>query len=90
MDWRAFAIAFTTVFLAEIGDKTQLLVLSLAARHRPPWMVWLGASLALIAATTVGVAVAQWLSLWVPAGALRIGAGVLFIVLGILMILDVF
>lgn len=89
MDWKALAIAFVTVFLAEIGDKTQLMVVSLAARHRAPLMVWVGASLALVAATAVGVAVAQWLSLWVPAGALRVGAGVLFILLGVLMILDV-
>ncbi len=89
MDWRALFVTFITVFLAEIGDKTQLLVVSLAARHRSPGMVWLGACLALIAATTVGVAVAQWLSLWVPAGVLRIGAGSLFIVLGVLMVLDV-
>ncbi|MCS7311493.1 MAG: TMEM165/GDT1 family protein [Acidobacteria bacterium] len=89
MEWRALFVAFITVFLAEIGDKTQLMVVSLAAQHPSPWMVWLGASLALIAATTVGVAVAQWLSLWVPAGVLRIGAGVLFILLGVLMILDV-
>ena len=53
---------FTTVFLAELGDKTQLATLLLSAQSGQPWLVFSGAALALICSSLVGVLVGRWLS----------------------------
>ena len=52
---------FTTVFVAELGDKTQLATL-LLAQSGSPVLVFIGAALALIASSLVGVLVGQWLA----------------------------
>src|SRR4029453_18349310 len=54
MNWSALATAFGLVFLAEMGDKTQLAVITLTARTEAPVSVFLGASAALVAVTLVG------------------------------------
>ena len=51
---------FTTVFVAELGDKTQLATLLLSAQSGSPVLVFIGAALALIASSLVGVLVGQW------------------------------
>ena len=53
---------FSTVFLAELGDKTQLATLLLSAESGQPWLVFGGAALALICSSLVGVLVGRWLS----------------------------
>ena len=50
-----FLTTFTTVFLAELGDKTQLAALLLSAESGRPVLVFIGASLALISSSLVGV-----------------------------------
>ena len=75
--------SFTTVFLAELGDKTQLATLLLAAQSGSPWLVFLGAALALIATSLVGVLVGQWLSKVLPPERLELMAGVLMVSLGL-------
>ncbi|KFN43529.1 TMEM165/GDT1 family protein [Arenimonas oryziterrae] len=57
---QALLIATLTVALAEIGDKTQLLALLLAARYRKPWPIIFG----ILAATLVNHAVSAWLGAW--------------------------
>jgi putative Ca2+/H+ antiporter (TMEM165/GDT1 family) len=58
----AFATTFTTVFLAELGDKTQLAALLLSAQSGRPVVVFVGASLALISSSLVGVLLGRWLA----------------------------
>jgi putative Ca2+/H+ antiporter (TMEM165/GDT1 family) len=60
--WSVFASTFLTIFLAEIGDKTQLATLLLAAESGAPWLVFIGAALALITTSLVGVLIGYWLS----------------------------
>ena len=48
MDWRVLLATFGTIFLAEMGDKTQLAAMTMAAQTKRPWTVFAGASLALI------------------------------------------
>lgn len=55
MDWKIAATAFTTLLLAEMGDKTQLAVITLTASSGKPWAVLLGGTAALTAVTAVGV-----------------------------------
>ena len=61
-----FASTFTTVFLAELGDKTQLATLLLSAQSGRPLLVFVGAALALVSTSLVGVLLGQWLSRHVP------------------------
>ncbi len=74
---------FSTVFVAELGDKTQLATLLLSAQSGQPWLVFLGAALALICSSLVGVLVGQWLSTILPPERLEQMAGVLMVGLGV-------
>ena len=74
---------FSTVFIAELGDKTQLATLLLAAESRSPWLVFLGAALALISSSLVGVLLGQWLSKVLPPGRVEQMAGLLMLGLGL-------
>jgi putative Ca2+/H+ antiporter (TMEM165/GDT1 family) len=60
--WSVFISTFLTIFLAEIGDKTQLATLLLAAQSGSPWLVFTGATLALISTSLLGVLIGYWLS----------------------------
>lgn len=83
MDWKLFTTAFVTVFVAELGDKTQLAALGLAAGSRGRLTVFAGAALALVCTTALAVAAADAITRVVNPLALRRGAAVLFIVLGV-------
>ena len=74
---------FTTVFVAELGDKTQLATLLLSAQSGSPVLVFIGAALALIASSLVGVLVGQWLAKTLPPERIEFMAGVLMVALGI-------
>jgi putative Ca2+/H+ antiporter (TMEM165/GDT1 family) len=78
-----FLTTFTTVFLAELGDKTQLAALLLSAESGRPVVVFVGASLALISSSLVGVVLGRWLARVVPPHQLERGAGILMIALGL-------
>ena len=82
MGWKLFLTTFLSVFLAELGDKTQLATMSLAAGGRSRWVVFAAASLALVATTGIAVLVGDGLTRLVPEVWIKRGAGVLFIVLG--------
>ena len=74
---------FTTVFVAELGDKTQLATLLLSAQSGQPVLVFIGAAFALICSSLVGVLVGQWLSKILPPERLEQMAGVLMVGLGL-------
>lgn len=78
-----FLTTFTTVFLAELGDKTQLAALLLSAESGRPVIVFIGASLALISSSLVGVVLGRWLSRVLPPEQLERLAGILMIGLGL-------
>ncbi len=78
-----FVSTATTVFLAELGDKTQLAALLLSAQSGRPFIVFVGASLALICSSLVGVLLGRWLSTVMPAHQLERAAGVLMVALGL-------
>ena len=82
--WGAvFLSTATTVFLAELGDKTQLAALLLSAESGRPVVVFLGASLALISSSLVGVLLGRWLSTVMEPRQLERAAGVLMVALGL-------
>ena len=76
--------AFITVFLAELGDKTQLATLMLAAQSNHPWQVFLGAGAALMTSSLLGVLLGQWLARVLPPKLVKQAAGVLMVALGII------
>lgn len=85
MDIRTILTVFAALFLAELGDKTQLAVLAFTAGGRSAWSVFLGASLALIASTALAILVGQALLQVLPPAALRLGAAVVFVAVGLLV-----
>jgi putative Ca2+/H+ antiporter (TMEM165/GDT1 family) len=82
MDWRLIGSTFLIIFLAELGDKTQLTALASAAGSRSTWMVFLGASAALVCSTLLAVAVGHWLQGVMNPKWLRVLAGCAFLVVG--------
>lgn len=88
-DWRTFGGTFSLLFLAELGDKTQLAVLSLSTAETSPWMVFLAGSLALTAVTAIGVLGGQKLCEWIPERLLMRISSVAFVVMGVLMALGI-
>lgn len=73
------------VFVAELGDKTQLATATLAAQG-PPVLVWIGATLGIVAAGAVGVVVGRAVGSRLSERATRIGSAVLFAVFGVALL----
>jgi len=84
MFWKTFISVFATVFLAEIGDKTQLATMLFAAEGKvSKWTVFAGSSLALVLAAAIGVAVGAQLERFVQPSTLKLIAGIGFIAIGV-------
>ena len=84
MDWKILATVFATIFIAELGDKTQLATMLYAAdKEVSKWTVFVGASLALIVASAIGVGAGGLVSQYLSERLLRAVAGLGFIVIGI-------
>jgi putative Ca2+/H+ antiporter (TMEM165/GDT1 family) len=83
MDWKVFLTVFATVFLAELGDKTQLATLLFASRGTVSlWTIFIAASAALVLTSAIGVAAGGLVSQYVNPRYLSYAAGVAFIVIG--------
>ena len=80
-----FATTFTTVFLAELGDKTQLATMLLTAQSKQPLIVFMGAALALISSSLVSVLLGRWLSKSMPPERFNYLAGIIMISIGFLL-----
>lgn len=76
---------FALLFVAELGDKTQLAVISMTAKHKMPLWIFVGAALALAAVTLLGVLGGEMLTRFIPEMVLRKVAAVLFVGMGFLM-----
>jgi putative Ca2+/H+ antiporter (TMEM165/GDT1 family) len=87
MDLKVLITVFSAVFIAELGDKTQLATMLFAAdKSVNRWTVFVGAALALVLTSAIGVAVGSLLSNYINEKYLNIVAGVLFIIIGIFSI----
>jgi putative Ca2+/H+ antiporter (TMEM165/GDT1 family) len=86
MDWRVMLTTFGIIFLAEMGDKTQLAAMTMAAQTKRPWAVFLGSALALTAVSAIGVLVGGFVSQYVPLIWIKRAAAVAFIVIGVLIL----
>jgi putative Ca2+/H+ antiporter (TMEM165/GDT1 family) len=86
MDLKIFLTTFGLIFLAEMGDKTQLAAITMVAKTRAPLAVFLGASLALTAVSLIGVALGSVLANYINAAYLHKTAAMAFILIGVLML----
>jgi putative Ca2+/H+ antiporter (TMEM165/GDT1 family) len=85
VNWSAFLTALGLVFVAELGDKTQLAVVTQVCNYRRPWAVFGGASLALTLVTAIGAAGGEALGRLVPQDVLQAVAAAAFVVMGLLV-----
>jgi len=88
MDWKLFATTFATIFVAELGDKTQLACVLTAADSRNPWVVFVGSALALVATSLLGVVFAEFICNFVSPAVIKKVAAVAFVVMGVLIYFD--
>ena len=84
-----FITTFTTIFIAELGDKTQIATLMLSAESGHPIIVFLGSALALISSSIVGVLIGKWLSKKISPNKFAFFTGFLMIIISILLIYDI-
>lgn len=87
MDWRVLLTSFGIIFLAELGDKTQLAAMTLAANTKRPWEVLGGTALALVCVSAIGVTAGAVLAHYVPLEWIKRVAAVGFVAIGALMLL---
>lgn len=71
MDWQLLGLSFITVFLAEIGDKSQLAAIALGGSSKSPKAVFLGSIVALILASFLGVIAGGGIAQFLPAKLLK-------------------
>ncbi len=87
--WRVFGSTFVTIFLAELGDKTQVTTLLMSAQSQAPWIVFLGAGTALITTSLMGVLLGQWLARRVSPATLDTAAGTMLIGITVCLLWDI-
>jgi putative Ca2+/H+ antiporter (TMEM165/GDT1 family) len=90
MDWRVFLTTFGVIFLAEMGDKTQLAAMTMAAQTKRPWAVFIASALALAAVSAIGVVVGSVVGDYVPLIWVKRVAALAFIIIGVLILLGKF
>ena len=84
-----FVTTFSTIFIAELGDKTQIATLMLSAESGKPLIVFLGSSLALISSSVVGVLIGKWLSNKISPNKFALSTGFLMILISLFLAYDV-
>lgn len=82
MDVRVLFSTFLVVFLAELGDKTQLTVLTLGTDSKSRWTVFAGASIALVTSTLVAILFADQIARYVSPRVTQGIAGVILLAMG--------
>ena len=87
MDWRLLLSTFGAIFLAELGDKTQLATISFACGKNTFWSVFAGSSLALVSSSLLATLLGSSLARILPLRWVHFAAGLLFVVLGVLLVI---
>ncbi len=88
--WQVFGSTFVTIFLAELGDKTQVSTLLLSAEFHDPWVIFAGAGSALVATSLLGVVVGYWLAQHIAPRLLDKAAGLTLAFLSAWLLWEVF
>jgi len=85
-----FGTTFITIFLAEIGDKTQLSTLLMSAESHSPWVVFIGSAAALITTSLLGVLLGSWIATRLSPKTIEKSAGVMLLVISLMLFWDIF
>jgi len=83
INWQVLGSAFVMIFLAELGDKTQLSTFAFASQSKSPLSVFLGASLALVLSSLIGVALGGLIGKFVPERVMKVLAAIVFLGFGV-------
>jgi len=83
MDWKIFIATFTTIFIAELGDKTQFAAFATATQTKSTFSVLLGTVLALSIAGIIGVLAGSFLGSFVDPIKMKYFSGSAFILMGL-------
>ena len=78
--------SFSTIFLAELGDKTQIATLILSAQSGRPIIIFIGAALALICTSLLGVVIGRWIANNLPRQRFTLVSGIIMLSLGIYLV----
>jgi putative Ca2+/H+ antiporter (TMEM165/GDT1 family) len=87
--WTVFSSTFLTIFLAEMGDKTQLATLLMSAESQSPWIVFAGSATALIATSLLGVLTGCWIARRLSPKTLNLAVSLLLLLITGLLLGDV-
>ncbi len=90
MDWKLFVTTFGALFVAELGDKTQLACMLMTAKSGKPWTVFVASALALTLVSFMGVMVANVVCQYVSPEIIKKVAAVGFVAIGVLIFFDKF
>lgn len=83
MDWQLLGLSFITVFLAEIGDKSQLAAIALGGSHKSTRTVFFGSVAALILATLIGALLGEGVAQLLPTHIIKAIAAIGFAIMGL-------
>lgn len=84
--WKTIISTFFLIFLAELGDKTQLSTMLLASKSNSIWYVFIGSAIALILSSLVGVLAGSVINKYIPQVYIQICSGIAFIIIGSLLL----
>ncbi|GAX38443.1 TMEM165/GDT1 family protein [Nodularia sp. NIES-3585] len=84
-----FGTTFITIFLAEIGDKTQLSTLLMSAESHAPWVVFIGSGAALITTSLLGVLLGGWMANRLSPKTVNTSAGMMLLLISLMLFWDV-
>lgn len=87
--WGVFGSTFATILLAELGDKTQITILLMSAEFHQPILIFMGASLALITTSLLGVLAGRWLAQHLSPRTLNRGAGLMLLAIALVLCWDI-
>ncbi|MGK7876626.1 MAG: TMEM165/GDT1 family protein [Xenococcaceae cyanobacterium] len=87
--WTVFSSTFLTIFVAEMGDKTQLATLLISAESQSPWIVFAGAATALISTSLLGVLIGYWMARRLSPKTLDLAVAMLLLLICVLLLGDV-
>jgi Ca2+/H+ antiporter, TMEM165/GDT1 family len=88
MNWKLLVSSFIMIFVAELGDKTQLATFTLAAESKSPLIIFLGCGSALLLTTFIGVFFGDAITRIIPLHIIKYLAGFAFIGFGIMMLIN--
>ena len=86
MDWKCLITVFISIFIAELGDKTQLATLGFAMKFRKPFTVFLGSALAVALSSAIAALIGTGMGKMIPTYLISRISGSIFVIIGILLI----